>query len=61
MRATLTALRVQQVSLLLLRAEGLTYAELASTLHLNPASVGTLLTRAEVAFRTEHERRYGHR
>lgn len=42
-----------------LRAEGLTYAQLAGALHLNPASIGTLLARAEDAFRKEYVNRHG--
>jgi RNA polymerase sigma-70 factor (ECF subfamily) len=45
--------------LLLLRSHGLSYGELASALHLNPASVGTLLSRAQDAFRKEYIKRYG--
>lgn len=37
--------------LLLLRAEGYRYREIAAVLDVNPASVGTLLARARVAFR----------
>jgi RNA polymerase sigma-70 factor (ECF subfamily) len=58
-RQVLGALRVEQVGLILLRAEGLTYAETAAALQLNPASVGSLLARAEQAFRKEYVRRYG--
>jgi RNA polymerase sigma-70 factor (ECF subfamily) len=60
-RQTLTALDADQVALILLRAEGLTYAELAAGLGLNPASVGTMLSRAEEAFRKEYVNRYGQR
>ena len=35
------------------------YDELASTLDLNPSSVGTLLARAQQAFRKEYIKRYG--
>jgi RNA polymerase sigma-70 factor (ECF subfamily) len=58
-RQVLGALRVEQVALILLRAEGLSYAELAAALHLNAASVGTMLARAEQAFRKEYVNRYG--
>ena len=58
-RETLSALKVDQVALILLRAEGFTYAEVARKLHLNAASVGTLLSRAEEAFRKEYVKRYG--
>ena len=39
--------------------EGFSYDELASTLDLNTASVGTLLARAQQAFRKEYIKRYG--
>jgi RNA polymerase sigma-70 factor (ECF subfamily) len=58
-RQVLGALKVDQVALILLRAEGLSYGELAAALHLNAASVGTLLARAEQAFRKEYVHRYG--
>jgi RNA polymerase sigma-70 factor (ECF subfamily) len=44
---------------LLLRNQGFSYEEIASALHLNPASVGTLLSRAQMAFRKEYVKRYG--
>jgi RNA polymerase sigma-70 factor (ECF subfamily) len=44
---------------LLLRSEDLRYAEIAEVLELNPASVGTLLSRAQSAFRKEYLKRYG--
>jgi RNA polymerase sigma-70 factor, ECF subfamily len=59
LRRALSALKADQAALILLRAEGLTYAELAQQLQLNPASVGTLLSRAEEAFRKEYVHRYG--
>ena len=58
-RAVLTAVGRRRAEMLVLRAEGLTYAELASVLVLNPASVGTLISRAQQAFRKEYIRRYG--
>ena len=58
-RIVLGNMKPAQAALILLRAEGLTYAELAAALRLNPASIGTLLTRAEAAFRKEYTRRYG--
>jgi RNA polymerase sigma-70 factor (ECF subfamily) len=48
----------RHAEMLLLRSHGLTYDELASTLELNPASVGTLLSRAQLAFRKEYIGRY---
>lgn len=58
-RAVLAALPRRHSELLLLRHEGLSYAELASSLQLNPASIGTLLSRAQEAFRKEYVSRYG--
>ena len=58
-RAVLAALDSRQAELLLLRGSGLSYAEVASALELNPSSVGTLLARAQQAFRKEYIERYG--
>ena len=58
-RLVLSVLDRRQAQLLLLRSEGFSYEELASTLALNPASVGTLLARAQQAFRKEYIKRYG--
>ena len=55
----LGSLKPDQIALILLRADGLSYAELAAALHLNPGSVGTLLSRADQAFRKEYVHRYG--
>ncbi len=41
--------------MLLLRAEGYSYQEIAVALQLNQASVGTLLARARDAFRATYE------
>ena len=58
-RAVLAAIRPRQAELLVLRSHGLSYDELAGALDLNPASVGTLLSRAEQTFRQEYIKRYG--
>jgi RNA polymerase sigma-70 factor (ECF subfamily) len=58
-RLVLAALNPRQAELLLLRGSGLSYAELAASLELNPASVGTLISRAQQAFRKEFIQRYG--
>jgi len=58
-RLTLAAIEPRQTELLLLRSHGLSYEELASALDLNPGSVGTLLSRAQQAFRKEYGKRYG--
>jgi RNA polymerase sigma-70 factor (ECF subfamily) len=53
-RAVLAALKPKHAELLILRSTGLSYKELAGTLKLNAASVGTLLARAE----SEFEKKY---
>jgi RNA polymerase sigma-70 factor, ECF subfamily len=58
-REVLAALESRQAELLLLRGSGLSYAELAAALELNPSSVGTLLARAQQAFRKEYIKRHG--
>jgi RNA polymerase sigma-70 factor (ECF subfamily) len=50
-RSTLDRLPDREQRLLLLRAEGYSYGEIAAALDLNAASVGTLLARARDAFR----------
>jgi len=60
-RRVLGALKSEHAAMLLLRSEGFTYAEVATTLGLNQASVGAMLARAEDAFRKEYESRYGKR
>jgi len=58
-RQVLAALRQRQAELLILRASGLSYEELADALDLNLASVGTFIARAQQAFRKEYSRQYG--
>jgi RNA polymerase sigma factor (sigma-70 family) len=58
-RLLLAVIERRQAELLVLRSQGFSYEELAATLNLNPASVGTLLSRAQQAFRKEYTRRYG--
>ena len=58
-RAVLASLDPRQAELVMLRASGLSYEEVAAALQLNPASVGTLLSRAQQAFRKEYCKRYG--
>lgn len=58
-RRVLAALSPRHAELLLLRNQDLSYAEIASALDLNPASIGTLLSRAQQAFRKEYVKRYG--
>jgi RNA polymerase sigma-70 factor, ECF subfamily len=58
-RQVLSALNPVQSSLLVLRSEGYSLNEMATVLVLNPNSVGTLLARADAAFRKEFVNRYG--
>lgn len=58
-REVLAELAPRQAELLALRANGLSYEEVAAALELNPASVGTLLARAQQAFRKEYVARFG--
>ena len=58
-RAVLAKLKGIQAELLVLHIEDFTYDEIARALDLNPASVGTLVRRAEEAFRKKYVRRYG--
>lgn len=58
-RTVLKALSWRSSALLLLRSEGLSYLEIAETLKLNSASVGTFVARAQQEFRQEFVRRYG--
>jgi RNA polymerase sigma-70 factor (ECF subfamily) len=55
-RAALDALPERDRELLVLRAEGYSYQELAAALGLHQPSVGTLLARAKRAFREAYER-----
>lgn len=59
-RSVLGALPQRQAEFLILRSHGFSYDELALTLNANPASVGTLLSRAQQSFRKEFVKRYGH-
>ncbi len=54
-REVLGQLPERQVQLLLLRQAGLSYAELALAIGVSESSVGTLLARAERAFRERYE------
>ena len=58
-RVVLSVIGSKHAELLLLRNEGLTYEELASALDIHPASIGTLLSRAQQVFRREYIKRYG--
>ncbi len=58
-RAVLALLKPREAQMLLLRASGLAYRELAETLGIHPNSVGTLLARAEAEFERKFRARYG--
>ena len=58
-QAVLARLKPRDAQLLLLRAHGLAYREVAETLGINPGSVGTLLARAEAEFEKKFRARYG--
>lgn len=58
-RLVLASIAPRHAELLVLNGQGLTYDEVASALCLNPASVGTLLSRARQAFRKEYIKRNG--
>jgi RNA polymerase sigma-70 factor (ECF subfamily) len=58
-RTVLNAISSRQAELLLLRSQGLSYAELSAALGLNVASVGTSISRAQQTFRREYIKRYG--
>lgn len=58
-RQVLGVIGERDAELLLLRSSGLSYQEVAGALDLNPSSVGTMLSRAQQAFRKEYVRQYG--
>lgn len=60
-RQVLASLKPEQSALLVLRSEGYSIGETASILARKPNSVGTLLARADTAFRKEYVNRYGER
>jgi RNA polymerase sigma-70 factor, ECF subfamily len=57
--AVLATMKIRDAELLMLWTEGQTYEEIAEIAGMNPASVGTLLSRAQQAFRKEYIKRYG--
>jgi RNA polymerase sigma-70 factor, ECF subfamily len=58
-QAVLATLKPRDTQLLMLRAAGLAYREVAETMGINPGSVGTLLARAEAEFEKKFRARYG--
>lgn len=57
-RRVLRRIGRRRAALLILRHSGLSYREIAGVIGVAPGSVGTLLARAERAFRRAHERMY---
>jgi RNA polymerase sigma factor (sigma-70 family) len=57
-RRCLALLPNRQRHVLLLRASGHSYAEIAAIIGVKPGSVGTILTRAEKALRDAHDREH---
>jgi RNA polymerase sigma-70 factor (ECF subfamily) len=60
-RQVLGAMKPVQAQILLMRADGLSYKELAETLQLAVSGIGTLLNRAEAEFRKRYLRLTGHK
>ncbi len=58
-RTVLGALQRRQAEILLLRSQDLSYQEIAAALELPPNYVGSLVSRAQEAFRKEYRKRYG--
>ena len=58
-RIVLSTLDRRHAELLLLRSEGFSYQEIATSLALNPNYIGSLVSRAQEAFRKEYRKRYG--
>ena len=58
-RAVLARLRTAHARILVLRASGLSYNELAEALGCKRGTIGTMLVRAEAAFQKQVQRMYG--
>ena len=58
-REVLGELKPAQAQLLILRASGFSYNELATALSLNLSGIGTMLNRAEAAFRQRYIEKHG--
>ena len=58
-RSVLAGLEPRAAKLLTLRQLGMSYAEVAEVIDVNPSSVGTLLARAQRAFAAAYEERFG--
>ncbi len=58
-RSVLAEMPDREAAILLARADGDSYRELAEWVGVNPSSVGTLLARAQRQFQERYEQRYG--
>ena len=58
-RTVLSRMKARDAQLLLLRASGMPYRQIAQALGVQPSSVGTLLARAEREFERDYRARYG--
>lgn len=58
-REVLSEMKPRDAQILLLRAEGLSYRELAETVDVQASSIGTMLARAEAEFERRFRARYG--
>ncbi|MGB6134565.1 MAG: sigma-70 family RNA polymerase sigma factor [Acidobacteriaceae bacterium] len=58
-RTVLHALQRRHTEILLLWSEDFSYREIATALAVNPGYVGSLISRAQSAFRREYVKRYG--
>jgi len=56
----LASIPKRDAELLVLRSVGFSYSELGDALQLKQTSVGTMLSRAQQAFKNEYLRRFGH-
>lgn len=58
-RAVLAAIKPAQAQVLILRASGFSYKELADVLELKPGGIGTMLSRAQAEFRKAYLQLHG--
>jgi RNA polymerase sigma factor (sigma-70 family) len=59
-RAVLAAIKPVQAQILILRASGFSYKELADVLQAQPSGIGTMLSRAQAEFRRIYLQLHGH-
>jgi len=59
-RTVLASIKPAQAQLLILRASGFSYKELAGVLEVKVTGVGTMLNRAEEEFRNRYLELHGH-